>query len=190
MKKKLMVDEKNKHLGGNFENGDPNTYSEAVWQHLLDVTGAKKILDLGSGRGFTSKWFIDKGIDVISVDGLEQNVLSAIVPTQLHDITAGPYLSPVDLVICVEVVEHIEEVFLENLLSSLGNGTYIFMTHAVPGQNGYHHVNCQESKYWVTHLKRKKYSLMIEESIKLRELAKNDSAKWLMQNGSLFKNDF
>jgi cyclopropane fatty-acyl-phospholipid synthase-like methyltransferase len=187
IKNKLLFDEKNKHLGGNLENGDPDTYSEKVWNYLIELTNANKILDLGSGRGHTSQWFINKGLNVTSVDGLETNVNTSLVPTILHDLTTGPYLNSVDLVICVEVVEHIEETFLENLLNSLANGKYIFMTHAVPGQTGYHHVNCQESSYWINHLHRKGFNLMNTDSLIIRDLAKTDGAKWLAQNGMIFQ---
>lgn len=187
IKNMVMKDKKHKHLGGNLENGDPDTFSEKVWKYLLEITNANKILDLGSGRGYTSKWFIDHGLTVTAVDGLEQNISTAIVPTILHDLTTGPYLNSVDLVICVEVVEHIEEIFLENLLNSLSNGNYIFMTHAVPGQTGYHHVNCQNSEYWINHLANKNFKLLETESNKLRELAKEDNARWLVQNGMIFQ---
>jgi cyclopropane fatty-acyl-phospholipid synthase-like methyltransferase len=186
-KTSLVTDNKFKHLGGNLKNGDPDTFSEKVWNELLSITNPKKILDLGSGRGHTSKWFRDRGLDVCSVDGLLENVVQAIVPTELHDLTLGSFVRPVDLVICVEVVEHIEEKFLENLLASLANGEYIFMTHAIPGQDGYHHVNCQESEYWIKHLENKNFQLLERESTILRNLASEDNAKWLAQNGMLFQ---
>jgi cyclopropane fatty-acyl-phospholipid synthase-like methyltransferase len=185
-KNNLVYDDKFKHLGGNLENGDPDTFSEFVWNHLLKLTNAKTLLDLGSGRGHTSKWFLEKGLNVTSVDGLDNNVKNSIVPTLLHDLTMGAFLKPVDLVVCVEVVEHIEEKYLNFLLDSLSNGKFIFMTHAIPGQTGYHHVNCQESEYWINHLTRAGYTFLKNESNDLRSLATQQNAKWLAQNGMLF----
>jgi hypothetical protein len=72
---------------------------------------------------------------------------------------------PVDLVLCVEVVEHIEERFLSSLLQTLQNGRVIAMTHAIPGQIGHHHVNCQPSSYWIEKLDGVGYSLSPENDI-------------------------
>lgn len=183
---KLIFDENCRHLGGNLENGDPDTYSESVWRYLLQVSKCKSVLDLGSGRGHTSQWFVNQGIKVLCVDGLKINVDTALVPTILCDLTETAYIHAVDLVICVEVVEHIEEQFIENLLRSLSNGQYIFMTHAVPGQSGYHHVNCQSSEYWIEKLIAKGYRYLADESTQARILAQQDRAKWLEQTGMIF----
>jgi len=186
-KNKLVFDNNKPHLGGNLEDGDPETFSSLVWKFLIETCSPKKILDLGSGRGHTSKWFIDQGFDVVSVDGLEENVKLSIVPTILHDLTESSFKFDVDLVICIEVVEHIEEIYIDKLLDSLCNGKYLYMTHAVPGQTGYHHVNCQPSEYWINHLEKRNYRLLVNESEESRRLATLDKAKWISQNGMLFK---
>jgi hypothetical protein len=189
MKNKLVFNNNTPHLGGNLENGDPETFSPNVWNFLLSKCSPKKILDLGCGRGHTSKWFIDNNIEVISVDGLEENVTNSIVPAVMHDLTVSPFKCNVDLVICIEVVEHIEGQYIENLLDSLCNGSFIYMTHAVPGQTGYHHVNCQDSEYWINHLEKRNYRLLADDSEESRRLATLDKAKWIAQNGMLFKNE-
>jgi hypothetical protein len=51
-----------------------------------------------------------------AVDGLVDSAGSAAYPTLAHDITKGPVCTRVDLVYCHEVVEHIEELYLDNLL--------------------------------------------------------------------------
>ena len=33
------------------------------------------------------------------------------------------------------------------------------MTHALPGQGGYHHVNCQPASYWVQRIEALGYTL-------------------------------
>ena len=34
------------------------------------------------------------------------------------------------------------------------------MTHAVPGQGGHHHVNCQPSEYWIERIEALGYSFL------------------------------
>ncbi len=106
----------------------------------------------------------------------------------MHDLTKGAIHTKVDLVHCHEVVEHIEEQFLENLLDSLKCGKYILMTHAVPNQDGHHHVNCQPSSYWITHLARKNCVLLEGDSIRVRKLAENDGAIYMANTGMVFHN--
>jgi len=187
MSSKFITDETKPHLGGNTISKDKNTWSPASWNYVVEKYEIKKIIDLGSGEGYTSQWFIDKGFSVTAVEGLEQNVKNAVVPTILHDLTTGPFLQNTDLVVCIEVVEHIEEKYLEFLLESMCQGKFLFMTHAIPGQPGYHHVNCQESQYWIDHLQRKNFSLLEEDSYTIRELADRDKARHISRNGMLFQ---
>jgi hypothetical protein len=187
-KQNLIVSEDKPHLGGNLSKIDTDTFSVSVWKFLIERCQIKTVMDVGSGLGFTSKWFIDHGFDVTSIEGLLENVNNAVVPTIEHDLTTSSYIKDnIDIVICIEVVEHIEESYIENLLETLCCGKFLLMTHAIPGQKGYHHVNCQPSEYWINHLKEKKFSLLEQESIHIRTLATQDGAKWIAQNGMLFQ---
>jgi hypothetical protein len=186
MSSKFIIDESKPHLGGNTIKQDKNTWSPSSWKYVIEKFNVKSVIDLGSGEGYTAKWFKDMRLDVTAVEGLEINVKNAVIPTILHDLTTGPFKKSADLVICIEVVEHIEETYLENLLESMCQGKYLFMTHAIPGQPGYHHVNCQESQYWIDHLSNKNFLLLEEESKIIQSLADRDKAKHIARNGMLF----
>lgn len=188
MKSTLVTDQQKKHLGGNLSSIDPGTFSESVWNYILENYKIKSLLDVGSGLGFTSQWFASRGIDVISIDGLQQNVTNAVVPTIEHDLTILPYVADnVDMVICIEVVEHIYEEFLNNVLDTICCGNLLLMTHAIPGQKGYHHVNCQTSEYWISHIEARNFELIKDDSEKIRNLARLDNAKWIAQNAMVFR---
>jgi SAM-dependent methyltransferase len=191
MKKKYeyVIDDTKQHLGGNFAEGDPATFSANAWKFIIDQFNIKTILDVGSGRGHAAKWFTDQGLQVTAIEGLHDNVVNAIVPTIEHDLTISPFVGKVDFVNCIEVVEHIEEKYIENLMDTLCSGTYVLITHAVPGQKGWHHVNCQPSEYWISHFKRKNFKLLEEESSKIRELALSDGGLHIARNGMIFKNE-
>ena len=176
------------HLGGNIRFGDPETYSPRVWDYVVDRFGVRSVMDLGSGSGNAAYYFHRKGLAVVAVDGLKENIASAIYPTVLCDLTKEPVIAQVDLVHCQEVVEHIEERYLDNLLASLMCGKYILMTNALPGQGGHHHVNLQPTEYWINHLVQRGCQLLALDSNRIRALAQADGAPYLAATGTLFAN--
>lgn len=175
------------HLGGNFAQGDSACFSALAFQYCLDNFDIKTVMDIGSGRGHTAKWFLDQGCEVTAVEGLPENVERAVVPTVSHDLTHGPYTQSVDLAVCIEVVEHIEAKFVDHLINTLINGRCILMTHAVPGQRGWHHVNCQSTEYWVDLLCKKNYILLEDHSKKIQALGQQDRSVHIARNGLLFQ---
>lgn len=187
MKNKFVTNSNAPHLGGNFDSIDPGCWCPTAWKYIIDTFNITSVTDVGSGAGHAAKWFSDLNLDVTAVEGLEENVKNSRYPAVLHDLTTGPFVKNVDLVNCIEVVEHIEEKFLDNLLTTLCQGRYIFMTHAVPGQAGWHHVNCQPSEYWISHLLSRNFKLLEDESLKIQKLADTDGAFHIARNGMLFE---
>ena len=78
------------HLGGNIRFGDPDTFSPKVWDYVIDRLAIESVLDLGSGLGHASHYFSRKGLRVLAVEGMAENVDNAIYPTLLHDLVNGP----------------------------------------------------------------------------------------------------
>lgn len=176
------------HVGGNVKEGDPFTYSPSVWDYLIKRFCVSSMLDLGSGGGYSAQYFHSQGVKVLAVDGMRENCLTAHYPTIHWDLTQNRVTTRVDLVHCQEVVEHIEEKFLDNLLTSLTCGRFIVMTNALPGQGGYHHVNEQPTEYWIEHLSRYNCQVLLEDSNRVRQLAARDGAKYLAQTGLVLVN--
>lgn len=160
----LAIDPNDPALGGNMIGGDPNTYHPALWSYLVERFEIRSMLDVGCGEGHCVQYCSGLGVRSFGLDGLKQNVDRALVPIVWHDLRSGLFKMPVDLVHCCEVVEHIEEKYLPNVLRTLANGRVIAMTHAVPGQGGYHHVNCQPSEYWIERLEALGYRYLPEET--------------------------
>src|SRR5712692_1389066 len=113
----LAQSAKDPHLGGSIKGGDPFTYCPAVWDYVIGRFGIESVLDLGSGAGNAAQYFFNKGLKVVAVEGLEDSVVSSIFPAVKLDLTAGPVVTRVDLVHCQEVVEHVEEKYLEHVLA-------------------------------------------------------------------------
>lgn len=184
-KDKYMHSDEKPYLGGNFKEVNIATYSPPAYEYLITNFEINSVLDVGSGIGHAAQWFAERGLDVTAIEGLEENVNEAVVPTILVDLTEQSFTKDVDLVYCVEVVEHIEEKYLDNLLDTLCCGKYLFMTHGLPGQIGWHHVNCQPTEYWLDHLKIRGYDLLEEESKILKELSRD--SKHINETGMLFR---
>jgi SAM-dependent methyltransferase len=160
----LATDPDDPALGGNVIGGDPDTYHPALWSYAVERFAITSMLDVGCGEGHCVQYFNALGVRASGFDGLRSNVERAVTPIKWHDLRRGPFIHPVDLVHCCELVEHIEERYLSNLLRTLANGRVIIMTHAVPGQTGYHHVNCQPSTYWMDKLEPLGYRFLERET--------------------------
>jgi hypothetical protein len=169
--------EKEKHLGGYIVNltnyGDPNTYATEIWDWMIE-NNIKSVLDVGCGEGHSTKYFLDKGIYCIGVEGGENAVNNSPVKNSiiLHDYTTSPYKPNkiFDAIWCCEFVEHVEETYMENFLKTFDCCEKIFMTHAVPGQEGYHHVNCQNSRYWIDVIENRGFKYDEKLSLELRKI--------------------
>ena len=174
------------HLGGNFIEVNPSTYCPAVWLYIIKKYSIQSVMDVGSGRGHAAKWFSDQGIKTIAVDGLQDNIINAVYPTVLCDLTESSYTEAVDLVNCIEVVEHIEEKYINNLLDTICSGRYLFMTHGLPGQEGHHHVNCQPTEYWLKHLADRGFKELSDDSKELQRISSSTKAHHIKDTGMLF----
>jgi hypothetical protein len=174
------------HLGGNIKEGDPCTFCPRVWEYVIERFCIASVLDLGSGVGNAAYWFFKRGLQTVAIEGLPANIPYSFYPAICQDLTKGPVFTSVDFVHCQEVVEHIEEKYLDNLLTSLTCGRVILMTHALPGQGGYHHVNEKPPDYWIKHLDGRGYNLLAEDTTRIRELAKQERAIYLEKTGLLF----
>jgi SAM-dependent methyltransferase len=183
----FITNQDNPHLGGNILERDPASFCLQAWKYVIDKYSIKSVMDVGSGVGHAGLWFKEQGLEITAIDGLADNVKNSHIPAIEHDLTSAPFVKQVDLVNCVEVVEHIEEKYIGNLLDTMCSGTYIFMTHAVPGQKGWHHVNCQPTEYWVKHLSNRNYTVLHDDSAVIKKLAQDDSATHITRTGMLFK---
>lgn len=135
------------HLGGYVAGGDPLCMYPDMWAWVVQREGIRTVLDVGCGDGAAMQTFRNLGCSVAGVDGVEQ----ADPAIFTHDFTDGPFKIEgdfVDLVWSCEFVEHVEEEYVPNFLAAFSLAPLVMMTHATPGQPGWHHVNCQKGDYW------------------------------------------
>lgn len=135
------------HLGGHEEE---THLDEGALDYIVNTFGIKSMIDIGCGPGGMVELARSKGIDTVGIDGdfvVKRNIDDVII----HDYQTGPYIPDrkFDLAWTVEFVEHIEERYIRNFVSTMDNCRYVIMTHAFPNQPGHHHVNCQPTQYWI-----------------------------------------
>jgi hypothetical protein len=179
--------EKSDHLGGYICGGDINTSATEIWDQMID-SGIKSLLDIGCGEGHSTKYFYNKGIDVLGIEGGQNAINNSPIKDKiiLHDYTKGPFIpeKKFDAIWCCEFVEHVYEEFIENFLSTFDYTNTIYMTHATPGQGGYHHVNEQPQEYWIHHICKRGFIYDKNLSLYLRSITK---AKWVKNTLLVFK---
>jgi SAM-dependent methyltransferase len=168
-----VIDENRPELGGNLRYGDIDTFCPVIWRFLVERFAVRSVLDVGCGEGHAVAFFNRLGIFAHGIDGLAANVERSVIPIALHDLLKGPYIMPVDLVWSCEVAEHIIEEKVDNYLETLCNGRIVAMTHALPGQDGHHHVNCQPTEYWIDKMHRRGYRLS-DDLDKLRKISESE----------------
>lgn len=166
------------HLGGYVPGGDPNTTYPLLWRYLVDELGVRSVLDIGCGDGGAARWFIDEGCTVRGVDGIDQS----LAYVQQHDYSVDGERTPIsydppefDLVWSAEFVEHVEATHVPDFLADFALGKVVLMTHAVPGQPGWHHVNCRTSDYWIGAMAAIGYELDVGLMHVTRDLAERES---------------
>lgn len=141
-----MQNELPDHLGG--QNG--RSWTDDGSLNIMWNLGCRKMLDVGCGFGGQVKLAESLGWESYGVDG-DWTVLPKESNFHLNDYTKGsPTLTyEVDLIWCVEFLEHVEEKYIPNYMPLFQKGTIAVVTAAPPGWPGHHHVNCREKSYWV-----------------------------------------
>jgi SAM-dependent methyltransferase len=181
------------HLGGYYENGDFNTWMPDIWGYLILKYDIKSVIDIGCGTGFNMEYFDQLGIPATGVEGHPDAVRIGRANGRNiteHDYTTGPLSSPhdFDLAICTEFVEHVDAEYQPNWMETMKSCRYVLISHALPGQGGYHHVNEQFSEYWHEYFRANGFKLMHNETDLLRKTNDRIKARWGRNTLMLFAN--
>jgi len=138
-----------------FEQRD-GSYESAkiILEYLFSIISPKSIIDVGCGVGTWLKVVMDLGInDVTGIDGLYVNKNLLLIPESKFipmDLTSPtPLGRTFDLVISVEVAEHLPKKNAENFIQHLTSlAPIVLFSAAIPKQGGTNHLNEQWQDYW------------------------------------------
>ena len=129
-------------LGGH---GDKTHIDEGGAKALAERFEVRDVFDIGCGTGGMRAVWEGLGVRWVGIDGDPRQEPNGV---KIHDLRKCQFWHVADLVWCVEVVEHLREIDIPNLMNSLCSTPVVAMTHAPPGKTGHHHVNCRDAEYW------------------------------------------
>ena len=123
----------------------------------------RAVVDVGCGVGTWLAVFAEQGVtDTLGIDGSYVDPALLEIPRErflAHDLTTPIRLERrFDLVLCLEVAEHLPAEHAPTLIDSLvGLGPVVLFSAAIPFQGGTHHVNEQWPAYWAHHFAARGY---------------------------------
>jgi len=177
--------------------GDNNILPVEMATRIYKLLKGKHIIDLGAGIGHYEEHFNNLNTanpgsgpaSWIAYDGAENIELVTDGKVRWADLTEKQNLGIYDWVISLEVAEHIpaekESIFLDNL--DRHNTEGMIISWAVIGQDGYFHVNTQDSAYVISTITDLGYTYNEPLSLELRKLGEASMAKWFANNVYVFQ---
>jgi 2-polyprenyl-3-methyl-5-hydroxy-6-metoxy-1,4-benzoquinol methylase len=138
------------HLGG-FITRDNRTIAPNVWNMMLGPWAVKSFIDLGCGKGFSSRYFLDKGAKVLCVEGSRDALEQSLLPKENiigHDMSLGAWWpeETYDVLWSTEFLEHLSRPFMPNYLPMMRKAALIMISQ--PGWGGWHHVEVHSPEWW------------------------------------------
>jgi SAM-dependent methyltransferase len=161
---------------------------------VIDEFDPDSVIDLGCGVGRFLKPFADHGIEITGVEGSEKAIKNAIVPSDR--LTQFDLRQPLtahdkaDIVLCIEVVEHLAERSSDTIAQSIADaGETAIITTARPGQGGKHHENEQPPQYWIKKLSAAGMVYDKSTTIEFRQRISPETLGWLSENILVFQSE-
>src|SRR5215217_4925510 len=157
---------------------------------LLKLVEVQSVIDIGCGTGAWLSVFRENGIeDIWGVDGPYINRNQLKIPAQQFTSTdlEQPFHMPrnFDLVVALEVAEHLSEGSAETLVNTLtGLGPVVLFSAAIPNQGGANHQNEQWPEYWAKLFNSNGY--VASDAIRRRVWTNENVEVWYAQNTLLF----
>lgn len=163
-----------------------------ITSYLFERFQPASVLDLGCGMGNYLKHFADKGCKVVGVEGSSDaltRVPKSVLAVQ-HDLRQPLFINQkFDLVMSVEVAEHIPSRYSKNLVNSICRHAQnlVVFTAAPPGTPGEDHINCRDRNFWDILFKENGFSFDEGKSAELAQYAtKEDTAEWFQKRAFVY----
>lgn len=170
------------------EEVDIHTYDKILGQALVDMFKVETAVDIGCGNGEYTRNFLNHGVLCVGYDGspLTPEVSKGLC--QVKDFSEPVDIGQFDLVLSLEVGEHIprqyEQIFIDNLCKAAKK--YICLSWGVEGQGGYGHVNCRNNDYIIKEMRHREFEMNVEMT---RILRNRCSLPWFSYTVMVFENN-
>lgn len=178
-----------------FDSQKDGSYAsaQAVVPLVMGLVSPKSVVDIGCGVGTWLSVFQKNGvIDVLGVDGEWVNAEQLFIPRErfIPKDFEKPFTikKKADLVVCLEMAEHIPDTSADGLVESLVRiAPVVLFSAAIPLQEGVHHINEQWPSYWAERFKKHGY---IPVDCIRRNIWTNENVRfWYAQNTFLYVNE-
>jgi SAM-dependent methyltransferase len=175
-------------LNFTYIHNEEQPFAKRLSEWISNVLKPAKVLDIGCGPGTYVEEMRKQSLEAFGYD-IDNRVKSKPYLTQqsLFDVTDTG-----DVIICLEVAEHIEKSknkkITESLVNCLNPEGILIWSAAAPGQGGVGHINCQPKKYW-EHLfsELPVVRLFDLEEALLAHIKSGYHMGWFVQNLMVFK---
>jgi SAM-dependent methyltransferase len=156
---------------------------------VMEALAPRSVVDVGCGTGAWLAEAARLGVDdYLGVDGYTPGESLRIPVTRflLQDLTEPVRLDRrFDLVLCLEVAEHLPPTAADTLVGSLARlGSAVLFSAAVPHQGGSNHLNEQWLEYWAERFRA--HGLLPVDAIRPSVWDDGEVAWWYRQNALLF----
>lgn len=166
--------------------------SHEIADVLVEQFDPDSVIDFGCAIGTYLERFEEHGVTIFGVEGNSVAFYHAVVPDdrlEQHDLRQpfdpNEYY---DLVLSVEVAEHIPEKYARTFVNTLAkSGETVVLTAAPPGQGGTHHVNEKPPEYWIQLFDDHEMEYDNETTDKLKEEINVNSLYHVPKNILVFK---
>lgn len=136
--------------------------AQVVVPIVMDLLQPTSVIDFGCGEGLWLSVFAQHGCKVTGVDGGNGRLAIPSETFLRYDLSTGPefHVGLHDLVVCLEVAEHLPAARAEWLVDLLcDHADVVLFSAAIPGQGGTGHVNERWPSYWVEKFERRGYAV-------------------------------
>lgn len=160
---------------------------------LIQMFQPKSIVDIGCAYGAFLHEFNEKGLKgILGIDGDWVNQSKLMIDSsqfEMHDLEKKISLNKkFDLVICLEVAEHLAETCADILINNLIElGDIIIFSAAIKNQTGQNHINEQPFSYWMNKFNQKGF--LFYDAFRQRFWNNTNIAWWYKQNMFLVAKD-
>lgn len=159
-------------------------FSYRLAQYITSLLNKETALyDMGCGKGAYIKYFQDMGFkNVLGIEGERlkdfesENILVQDLTNELNlaFVTDFDFPQMPGNVICLEVAEHIPaghtDMFLKNICDQVLTGHRLILSWAIPGQEGYGHVNCQHNIWVINEIEKRGFKFHYPETAQARHV--------------------
>ena len=155
--------------------------AEEIIPIIMKLIKPKSVVDVGCGVGAWLSVFQKYGIkDIFGIDGEYIDAKMLLIPKNKFlgfDLSKSLHINRIfDLVISLEVAEHIPAQKANNFVDSLTRlGPVIIFSAAIPSQSGEGHINEQWPLYWEDKFKRRGY---VQIDCIRNKIWQNDKVDW------------